>query len=50
VTDKIRPAGKMPTKPIGCQTLIEVLEEKLKTHKKGVIRKWIRCRLKQLSK
>ena len=47
--DKVRPIGKMPTKPMSCVPLIEILERKLKGEK-GIARKWLRCKIKQLSK
>ena len=51
--DKARPPGKMPTKPLSCDVLIEIWRQKLNGEKKmlsGETRKWLRCKLKQLSK
>jgi hypothetical protein len=40
----------MPNKPLPCDDLIDVLKEKLKTQKKGIIRKWIKCKIKELTR
>jgi hypothetical protein len=40
----------MPDKPLPCTPLIEVLEEKLKTHKRGVLRKWLKCKIRELTR
>jgi hypothetical protein len=49
MTDKIRPIGKMPTKPLSCEPLVEILRRKM-NGEKGIARKWLRCKLKQLTK
>lgn len=45
--DKVRPIGKMPIKPLSCEPLVEILKRKMRGEK-GIARKWIRCKIKQL--
>ena len=47
MTDKVRPIGKMPTKPLSCEPLVEILKRKM-NGEKGIARKWLRCKIKQL--
>lgn len=47
--DKVRPAGKMPDKPLSCEPLVDILKRKLHGEK-GIARKWLRCKIKQLDK
>jgi hypothetical protein len=53
MTDKIRPAGKMPDKPLSCDILVEIWRQKLNGEKKflsGETRKWLRCKIKELTR
>jgi hypothetical protein len=39
---------KMKDKKMSCLPLVKVLEEKLRTHRKGILRKWIKCKIREL--
>jgi hypothetical protein len=49
MTLETRKPGTMPDKPLSCEPLVEILKRKMKGEK-GIARKWIKCKLRELTR
>ena len=45
---KLQKVGKFPKKKMSCKPLVDVLKEKLKHPQDHIVRKWIKCKLREL--